>query len=74
MLRFVSILFLLFEKGISKKNCARYFEVRKYTFLIFKKRLNKKFARNFKICKYTFLILEKKNKQKIVLRFVSILF
>ena len=32
ILRFVSILFLIFEKGDEQKSCARYFEVRKYAF------------------------------------------
>ena len=40
--RFVSMLFLIFEKGMSKKNCARYFEIRKYAFLIFEKEIRKK--------------------------------
>ena len=39
--RFVSILFLIFEKGMSKKT-VRYFEIRKYTFLIFEKWMSKK--------------------------------
>ena len=38
ILRFVSMLFLIFEKGDEQKNCARYFEIRKYAFLIFEKR------------------------------------
>ena len=33
-LRFVSMLFLIFEKGYEQKNCARYFEIRKYAFLM----------------------------------------
>ena len=30
--RFVSMLFLIFEKGDEQKNCARYFEICKYDF------------------------------------------
>ena len=32
ILRFVSILFLIFEKGMNKKNYATNFEARKYAF------------------------------------------
>ena len=32
ILRFVSMLFLIFEKGDEQKTCARHFEIRKYTF------------------------------------------
>ena len=32
ILKFVSILFLIFEKGDEQKNCARYFEIRKHSF------------------------------------------
>ena len=42
ILRFASILFLIFEKGDEQKNCARYFEIRKYAFLIFEKGMSKK--------------------------------
>ena len=34
ILKFVSTLFLIFEKGDNQKKCARYFEIRKYAFLI----------------------------------------
>ena len=78
ILRFVSMLFLIFEKGDKKKNCARYFETRKYAFLIFEKGdKQNNCARYFEIRKYFFLIFEKEHKQKTVpgiLRFVSILF
>ena len=30
ILRFVRMLFLIFEKGDEQKSCARYFEIRKY--------------------------------------------
>ena len=36
------MLFLIFEKGDEQKNCARYFEIRKYAFLIFEKGMSKK--------------------------------
>ena len=32
ILRFVSNFFLIFEKADEQKNCARYFEIRKYAF------------------------------------------
>ena len=32
ILRFVSMLFLIFEKSDEQKSCARYFEIRKYAF------------------------------------------
>ena len=35
--RFVSMRFLIFEKGDEQKDCARYFEICKYAFLIFEK-------------------------------------
>ena len=72
VLGLVNILFLIFEKGNKQKNCVRYFEIRKYAFLIFEKVKN-----CARICKYSFLIFEKGNKQKRVpgiLGFVSMLF
>ena len=49
------MLFLIFEKGDEQKNCARYFEIRKYAFLIFEKGDEQKnCARYFEICKYAF--------------------
>ena len=36
-LQSVSILFLIFEKGNQRKNCARFFKMWKYNFLIFEK-------------------------------------
>ena len=57
ILRFVSILVLIFEKGDEQKNCARYFEIRKYAFLIFEKGDEQKnCARYFEIRKYSFLM------------------
>ena len=47
-LRFVSIHFLIFEKGDKRKNCARFFKVCKYTFLIFEKKgISEKIALGF---------------------------
>ena len=43
ILRFVSILFLKLGKGNKQKNCARYFEIRKYAFFKYwKKGMSKK--------------------------------
>ena len=42
VLRFVSILFLIFEKRKKEKNCVRYFEIIKYAFLMFGKGISKK--------------------------------
>ena len=36
------MLFLIFQKGDKQKNCARYFKIRKYAFLIFEKGISKK--------------------------------
>ena len=61
VLRFVSMLFLIFEKRGQVKNCARYFEIRKYAFLIFKKGDEQKnCTRYFEIRKYAFLIFKKR--------------
>ena len=50
------MLFLIFEKGEEQKNCARYFEIRKYAFLIFGKGDEQKnCAWYFEIRKYAFL-------------------
>ena len=35
VLRFVSNTFLIFGRGNKERNCVRYFEMRKYAFLIF---------------------------------------
>ena len=52
--RFISMLFLMFEKGMSKKT-ARYFQICKYAFLIFEKGDEQKnCARYFQIRKYAF--------------------
>ena len=57
-LRFVSILFLIFEKGDKQKGCVR---ICKYSFLIFEKGDKQEHcARFFKICKYTFFNIWKR--------------
>ena len=56
ILRFVSMLFLIFEKGMSKKKkkTARYFKICMF-FLIFEKGDEQRnCARYFEICKYAF--------------------
>ena len=64
--RFVSMLFLIFEEGDEQKNCARYFQIRKYAFfpMFEKKNGQKNCARYFQIHKYAFFILEKGDEQK----------
>ena len=79
ILRFVSILFLIFEKGDEQKNCARYFEIRKYAlFLIFGKGMSKNAVPGIlRFVRMLFLIFEKRMSKKTVpgiLRFVSMLF
>ena len=63
---------------MSKKNCARYFEIRKYAFLIFEKVMIKKIVSGIlKFVSMFFLIFEEEMSKKIVsgiLRFVSMLF
>ena len=49
----VNILFLIFGKDDKRKNCARFFEICKYTFLIFEK--GNKRRKCVEICKYAFL-------------------
>ena len=70
-MRFVSILFVIFEKGDEQKKCARYFQIHKY--LIFEKEMCKKtvpgilrFVSNF------FLIFEKADEQKNCARYFEI--
>ena len=41
ILRFISMLYLIFEKGMKKKNCATSFKNRKYAFLTFQKGMRK---------------------------------
>ena len=54
--RFVSMLLLIFEKE-NGKNCARFFQIFKYAFLIFEKGDEQKnCARYFQIRKYAFLM------------------
>ena len=42
VLRFVRILFLIFENRNKQKNCVRYFEIIKYALLMFEKGMSKK--------------------------------
>ena len=65
-LRFVSILFLIFEKGDKQKNCARFFKIYKYTFiLIFEKGDKQKIALGFlRFVSILFLIFEKRRSAK----------
>ena len=78
ILRFLSILFLIFEKGDKQKNCPRYFEIPKYSFYYLKKGISKKTVPGIlRFVSMLFLILEKGDKQKNVsgiLRFISMLF
>ena len=55
ILRFVSMLFLIFEKGDEQEKCVSYFEIRKFAFLIFEKGDEQKnCARYLQLCKYAF--------------------
>ena len=55
ILRFVSMLFLIFEKGDEQEKCVSYFEIRKFGFLIFEKGDEQKnCARYLQLCKYAF--------------------
>ena len=55
ILRVVSMLFLIFEKGDEQEKCVSYFEIRKFAFLIFEKGDEQKnCARYLQICKYAF--------------------
>ena len=58
--RFVNILFLIFEKGDKRKNCAWFFKICKYTFLTFEKW--DKGNNCVIVCKYPILVAEKRNK------------
>ena len=65
ILRFVSILFFNIWKGDGLKTCARDFEIRKYTFLIFEKGDKQKTAPGIlKFVSILFLVFEKGYKQK----------
>ena len=73
ILRFVSMLFLIFEKGDEQKNCARYFEIRKYAFLIFEKGMSKKTVPGIlRFVSMLFLIFEKGDEQKNCARYFEI--
>ena len=55
ILRFVSMLFLIFEKGDEQEKCVSYFEIGKFAFLIFEKGDEQKnCARYLQIYKYAF--------------------
>ena len=70
VLRFVSMLFLIFEKKNEQKNCARNFKIRKYAFFnIWESDEQKNCAKNFKIRKYSFLIFEKRWAKKLCSEF-----
>ena len=47
ILTFVSMLFLTLKKWDKQKNCARYFKIRKYAFLIFGKGISDKSVPGF---------------------------
>ena len=73
ILRFVSILFLIFETRMRKKNPAKCFKIRKDIFFnISKIDDQKNCSTNFKICKYTFFNTSKTDKQKICARNIKI--
>ena len=57
-LEFVSIRFLIFEKGDKRKNYVRFFKICKYASSIFDKWDKEKNC--VSLCKYTFLIFEKR--------------
>ena len=78
-LRFISILFLIFEQGIGKKLGQIFFKICKYTFCniwkVYQHTIGLCF---FNICKYTFFSISKtwsaKNWNWFFSRFVSTLF
>ena len=54
ILRFVSMLFLIFEKGDVQENSVRYFEIRMLFLILQKGDEQKNCARYFEIRKYAF--------------------
>ena len=54
ILGFLSMVFSIFEKGDEQRNCARYFKICKYAFLIFEKGVIVVFG----VCKYPFLVFK----------------
>ena len=68
----------MFEKGISKKKCARFFRIYKYAFFNTSKRNKKETVPGIlRFVSMLFLIFKKEDKQKTlpgILRFLSILF
>ena len=64
ILKFVSMLFLTFTKEDQQKNCARYFKIRKYPFLIFEKGIHKKTVPSvFRFVSMFSLIFKKRDQQ-----------
>ena len=47
ILRFVSMLFLIFKKGDKQKTSSRYFKIRKYAFLMFEMVISKESVPGF---------------------------
>ena len=73
ILRFVSMRFLIFQKGISKKIYAGSFEMCEYAlFNILKLDTQRNCARYFEIRKYAFFDIWKGDKQKSCSRFLEI--
>ena len=66
ILKFRSMLFLTFKKGDQQKNCARYFLIRKHSFLIFENETNKKIVPGIlRFVSIRFFIFKKGDKQKL---------
>ena len=72
MAGFVNILFLIFEKGDKRKNCAWFFKICKCSSLPFEKGHKKK--KRVRFCKYTFLIFEKGDKRRKCVRICKYIF
>ena len=76
-LELITILFLIFEKGIWKKLCQVFWDSYVSFFEYFKRGKVKNCARYFEIRKYAFLIIEMGRTKKAVpaiFRFISMLF
>ena len=60
-MRFLSIPFLVFEKGDKRKNSLGLFKICKYTFLYLKKKISKKIGRYIlTFVSIVFLVFEKR--------------
>ena len=72
------MLVVIFEKGMTEKNCVRNFKVSNYAFFnIGKSDEHKNCAANFQICKCPFLLFDQGMSEKFelgILGFVSVLF